>query len=432
MTKQKYKLSFLAAFILIICLSLSACVKVDNADQLKELQSQNQALQKELASLKASIETESPDKPDATSPSETQTSEPSKSESSSQPAEEPSEAPTEEGEFVYRGDLEVDGKRVADMSREEIEALPTMGAPLTDLQTGKTTIIYPPEGIHNLYEQLEYVDRLNRFMTWGQEVKEKEPVELGAYDISDKTLMVHHNAADNLDLVYELEGKKQEDLTAWIQANLTTPASEKPANFSYDTQIFAAQGAHLFFNQSDFLEAQDKPYAGLMNAQGDFFQLDLKSEAALKFRDLLAVTQQKVIYDEAADLARTSEEKPLNSLGVSASQEADKEKISFRVVNDQEETWAFRNYYQLYYYDGESWFHMEPTMVGECYEPREDLVLPGEERVLTVDYGSCYGSLPTGYYRIELGLEAKQDEQESSTQMFSTHRENYAIYFVIR
>lgn len=432
MTKQKYKLSFLAAVMLIICMSLSACVKVDNADQLKELQAQNQALQKELASLKASLEDEKTENPNATGQTEATTAQPSSSEPTNQPTEESSEAPTEEGEFVYRGDLEVNGKRVADMSREEIEALPTMGAPITDLQTGKTTIIYPPEGINNLYEQLEYVDHLNRFMTGGQEVKEEKPVELGAYDISAKTLLVHHNVATNLDLVYELEGKKQEELSQWIKANLTTPAEEKPADFSYDTQIFAATGNHLFFNQADFLEAQDKQYGGLLNAQGDFFQIDLKSQSALKFRDLLAVAQQQVIYDEAADLARTSEEKPLNSLIVSASQEADSQELSFRVVNEQEETWTFRNYYRLYYYDGESWFHMEPSMVGECYEPREDLILPGEHRELTINYGSCYGNLATGYYRIEIGLEAKQDEQAGSTQMFNTHRENYAIYFVIR
>lgn len=432
MTKYTYKSSFLAAMILIICLSLSACVKVDNVDQLKELQSQNQALQSELASLKASLADEKVAKPSVPAQSETSTSAPSGLVAGNQTAAKPSKSPSEEDEFVYRGDLEVNGKRVADMSREEIEALPTMGTPVTDAKTGQTTILYPPEGIKNLYEQLEYVDRVNRFMASGPEVKEEKTVELGAYDISDKALLVHHKRAENLDLVSELEGKKQEELTQWIQANLTDPVSEKPANFSYDTQIFAAQGDHLFLNQADFLEVQDKPYANLMNAQGDFFQIDLKSEAALKLRDILAVAQQKVIYDEAAKYAHSSEQKPLNTLSIVASQKADNQEISFRVVNDQEENWAFRNYYRLYYYDGESWFHMEPTMVGECYEPREDLILPGEERVLTIHYGSCYGQLPTGYYRIELGLEAQQDEQEGSALTANSQRENYAIYFVIR
>lgn len=432
MFKQKYKLYIIAGLSFLLCLTLSACLQGDQMGQLKQMQEQNQALQTEIASLQAALKDAQASAQEPGLSPETPSAEPSSSKTPTPSSDRPSARPSAEDEFVYRGNLEVNGKRVADMSREEIEALPTMGAPVTDVKTGKTTMIYPPEGIKNLYEQLAYVDRLTRYMTWGPDVPEDKPVDLGAYDISHKTLLVRHDPESDLDQLYELEGKDQETLDQWLDANLGQALAEARPNFSYDSQIFTPQGDHIYFSQADFLEGQTQPYAYMRKGQDQFFQIDLKSPAATAFKGLLSPAQAKLIYDEEKEVSQTSEDKPVHSLQLATSREADLEKVSFRVTNPQKEGWAFRNFYKLFYYEGESWFQMEPTQVGECYEAREDLVLPAETREITINYGSCYGDLAPGYYRLEVGMETQPEKTSGTVPTLRANRENYVIYFVIR
>lgn len=61
-------------------------------------------------------------------------------------------------EFVYKGDLEIDGKLVREMTREEIESYPPIRSTIEI--NGKEVEIPLPEEVTNLYEQLKYNDHI--------------------------------------------------------------------------------------------------------------------------------------------------------------------------------------------------------------------------------------------------------------------------------
>lgn len=424
MSKYKYKITSLAVFFLVLSLSLTACLNIEKPPQLKELQSQNQALQEEVASLKAALVSQEPEV------SQTVTS-PKPSEQTSQTNKPSASSP--EGDFVYQGDLVVNGKRVAEMSREEMEALPTMATPITDLETGETTLVYPPDTIKNLYQQLEYVDKINRYMSGeGQAAQkpESEP-EPGSYDIRDKGILAYRWPEDKMSSLYELDQGQVKKLQAWVEAHLSETTAKEVENFSYDTQILAPE-VHLFLTKEDFLTKQNKRYAEIMNEQGQLFEIAISSEAGLQLRDLLASYLQEPIYDQADQLTLAGQKLPKLSLNLDASMATDGQVISFRVQNEQDNTWTFRNFYKLFFYDGEEWQQLSPSLAGECYESREDLVLAGESRSLTIDYASCYGKLPQGYYRMDIGMDPQQTADGAASQYKNRDRENYPIYFVIR
>lgn len=436
MQKSKFfKLSLLVV-ILTSSLVLSACFFKPNlagGDPFKLLEEQNAELRREIEALKAELaglkpesslvqetskEGESPDDDLDPKPTERST--------------EPGGYINEDDEFVYTGDLEVDGVKLRDLSREELEAMPTIASTIRDARTGKTSEIVPPASIDNLYLQLWYNYNMNRaLMVYGADPTEPEPteppLEVGEYDISDKSLLIYYMEAEDRLKLYELSGQDDKDLKAWLDKELTDSnrVDEGPSSLDFDSKIYASDGRELAFVQADFVAPRvtNKFWVSL---DGQLYSLDNKTEVLIGLRDLITAKQDDFIFDSDQVSLDYENQDPFITYRLNFTGQG--QDAALLIKNSSEDVWYYTGLYSIHYYNGEDWNFLDPISVGENFDKRLRSILPGEERTFNLDFSSSFGSLEPGFYRFNFSLEKDIEEDGQSIKQ----PQSSYIFFVIR
>lgn len=446
MKKQFLKVSSLLVILLVLSLSLSSCqgdLLTKGKNQLA-LESKNMELESEVESLKAQLalyeKTEDKSTVMETSfvesePSDTQVVEVTTGDTD---IEYERMSPEEWlDRFKYEGNLEINGKKASEMSREELEALPPIVKEYTDANGVKRELGL--NGAENLFEQLAFAAYLQHSLAdfGGDPVNSKimKPVQEdllpGQYDIEGKSLVIHRDAETALRTVYEFDKEQSLKLNAWLLENLQNPV-EPLANFSFDTELITADGESIFFTQADFLEPKDKQEAKLKKNDDEYFTIDLKADPAENLRKLLEEAGMNTLYDEAAFYEMYPEAPHPTSLKLTFVEKPSSEHAKISIRNFAEETLIYTNLYRLSAYNGEDWETILPVKAGDCFTMKEYKIAAGEERKFDINYADCYEELASGYYRISLNFIPDKAAAEDNSFSTSAQGEEYSLFFVIK
>lgn len=441
MKKQFLKVSSLLLMLIVLNLSLSGCqgdLLSKGKNQLA-LESKNMELESEVESLKAQLAIYEKDQDAELEPS-SQESEHSAAETveltSKETDIEYEKMSPEEwlASFKYEGNLEINGRKAREMTREELEALPPIVQEYTDSSGAKRQL--GQNGAENLFEQLAFAAYMQYSLAdlGGPPVDDKvlKPVQEdlmpGDYDISEKSLVIHRDAASTMRLVYELDKEQSTILNTWIEENLQDTV-EPFEDFSYDTELITSNGESLFFKEAEFLEPKGKQEAKLKK-NAEFFTMKLKDEAAEELRKLLEEARMHPIFDETAFYENYPEAEHPTNLMLSFLEKPTAEQAQISIRNFADENIIYTNLYSLAYYNGEEWETILPVKAGDCFTVKEYKIASGEERKFEITYADCYEKLPAGYYRISLDF-VKDNLEAEASETRKTENEEYSIFFAI-
>lgn len=412
MSKKKYGL-YLSLILLITLGLLTACLgQGDSQQKLKTLEKENQELRSKLDSLQAEL-----NRLQETLPQSQETSAASPTTTDAQVT-----APqATNDEFVYEGDLVVDGKQAKDLSRSELEAMPTLVQELTNPETGEITRIYPPKEIKNLYEQLRYQAYMAEQISHNTPGKESSRViqnpEVKAYQSKGKGLLVQKEGPDFKQKVYVISEEEDQALRSLWEQNLKDNeqlTGKVPGGLESDTQILTSDGRGLSFLAQDL--KQNQAAIIVRGLEGVYYALQPQSELSLLLRDLITGQAGELIFDSDQDLSyQEALEEPL-PLRFNFSLDEDHLEGNLGIHNLSEETWYYTGSYSLLTYTENGWNNLEAKQVGDRFELKLRSILPQEERSFKLKIGESYGQLTPGFYQLTFSLADESQSEEANPQ----------------
>lgn len=414
--------------LLSLLLGLSSCIyKPDPNESLQALQKENAELKNEIKALQEEVERlkSEPGKASSSETTEnTQVVAPQATEGGKvQPTGDDGD------EFVYDGPLVVDGKQLKDLTRAELEAMPTIVSEFKNPDTGEITKVYPPEEIKNLYEQLRYQAYISGQVEHNSpdgKARISAPVEVEPYDTRDKALLIVREVESGQKSVYEISGSDTEELKQWLDNNLTEDqrlAEEQAKDFRYDSHLYSSDGREIFFWEKDFSESSADSASIIQDRKGDYYSIP-KAESLL-IRDLISSSRDKAIYDTEEDASYAERRDKALPLESRLQVERDAAAAKLTIFNKGSEVWYFTGGYSVSYFTGGDWLMVEPQFLGDSFETKLRGIMPGEERSFDLDFKSNYGLLPPGFYRMTFSLqtgretEANADQQEIEVCFFA-------------